>query len=117
MSWGGGRYLAVGHVQVKVQVAVQRRCDARPAGSKMEEVAVVTGSTAGGVVRSAGGAGAGGGAHHTGHGPLAGGLLRRTAAAPPLLGEGAQGAALAAVEQRLDPGPPGGEPPAITHTH
>lgn len=98
--------LGIRHVQVQIQVVVEGRGDARPAGAEMEEVAVMTGSASGGVVGGAGGAGGGGGAHHAGNGSLAGGLPRGAAAALHLLGEGALHAVLIAVEQRLSPAQP-----------
>lgn len=48
--------LSIRHVQVKVQIVVQGCSDARPAGTQMEDVAVVTGSAAGRIIGSAGGA-------------------------------------------------------------
>lgn len=51
--------LGIRHVQVQVQIVVQGCGDARPAGTKMEEVAVVTGSAAGCVVGGTRGAGGG----------------------------------------------------------
>lgn len=52
-------YFCIWHVQVKVQVVVQGRRDARVAGAEEQKVAVMTGSAAGGVVTGAGGAGGG----------------------------------------------------------
>lgn len=98
--------LSVRHVQVKVQIVVQGCGNARVAGTKMEEVAVVTGSTAGRVVSGTGGAGGGGGAHDAGNNSLASGLLRGAAAALDLLGEGSQHSVLTAVQQRLGLAPP-----------
>lgn len=78
----------------------------------MENVAVMTGSTAGGVVSGAEGAGGGGGAHDAGDDSLTGGLLHWTNTAPGLLSEGAQHSMLIAVEQRLSPAQPKRHGPA-----
>lgn len=93
--------LSIRHVQVKVEIMVQGGGDALPAGTKMQDVAMVTGATAGCVVTGAGGAGGGGGAHNTGDDALAGELLRRAAAGHGLLREGARNTVVVAVEQRL----------------
>ena len=69
----------------------------------MEEVAMMTGSTTGGVVTGTEGAGHRRGAYDAGDDSLAGGLLRRAAAALHLLREEAQYSVLVAVEQRLSP--------------
>lgn len=89
--------LSVRHVQVKVQIVVQGCGNAWLAGAKMEEVAMVTGSTAGCIVRGTGGAGGEGGAHNAGNDSLAGGLLHRAATALRLLRERAQHSMLIAV--------------------
>lgn len=104
--------LSIRHVQVQAQIVVQGCGNARPAGTKMEDVAVVTGSAAGCVVRSTGGAGGGGGAHNAGYDSLAGGMLHRADTALHLLREGAQHSMLIAVEQRLDPAQPKSNRPA-----
>lgn len=98
--------LSVWHVQVKVQIMVQRCGNARPAGAKMKEVAMVTGSAAGGIVTGADGAGSEWGTYDTGDDALACGLVRGTAATLCLLGEGAQNSVFIAVEQRLSPAQP-----------
>lgn len=90
--------LSIRHVQVQVQIVIQGCSDARPAGTKMEDVAMVTGSAAGCVVSGTGGAGGGGGAHNAGNDSVAGGLLHRADTALHLLREGAQYSMLIAVE-------------------
>lgn len=110
--WEALRNLSIRYVQVKVQVVVLGCSDAWPAGTHLEEVAVVTGSAAGCVVSATGGAGGGGGAHNTGNDSLAGGLLHRAATALHLLREGAQHSVLVAVEQRLSPVQPKPNRPA-----
>lgn len=104
--------LSVRHVQVQVQIVVQGCCDARPAGTKMEEVAMVTGPAACSVVSGTGGARGGWGAHNAGNDSLAGGLFRRTNAAPHLLRERAQYSVVITVEQRLGPAQPETNRPA-----
>lgn len=104
--------LSIRHVQVQVQVVVQGCSDARPAGTQMQEVAVVTGSTAGCVVSGTGGAGGGVGAHDAGNDSLAGGLLRGADTALCVLGVEAQDSVLAAVDERLGPAQPKPNGPA-----
>lgn len=74
---------------------------------------MMTGSTTGGVVRGAEGAGGGGSPYNTGDDSLAVWLLHGAATAHHLLREGAQHPMLIAVEQRLSPGQPKPNRPAV----
>ncbi|MEQ2216069.1 hypothetical protein XENOCAPTIV_010240, partial [Xenoophorus captivus] len=75
--------------------------DARTTGAKMEDIAMVTGSTSGGIVSVTLGTGIGRGAHNTWDCSLAGGLFHRTGTALSLLRKHSQDSVLITVEQRL----------------
>lgn len=95
---------------------VQRWGNAGPAGTKMEDVAMVTGSTSGYVVRSTGGTGWGGCADDAGYDSLAGGVLHGANATLHLLREEPQDSVLGAVEQRLGLSQPEAHRPAESKT-